>query len=110
MSEALEKYGLGVAGAALMAGLAVVCLYFGVAYLPKLPLLPGRVRITGQSGVFVNLSYVAMAGFLFSRFFLGNALRDTTGEYVAYFFQVVTLVLFIVIFALALSGLVLPGL
>ena len=110
MSEALEKYGLGMVGAALVAGLATVCLYWGVAYLPKLPLLPGRIKITGQSGVFVNLAYIAMAGFLFSRFFLGNVLRSDAGEIVVRLCQTVTLVLFIVIFALALSGLVLPGL
>ena len=110
MIETFEKYALGVGAATLMIALAVVCLYWGVAYLPKLPLLPGRVRITGQSAMFVNLSYIALAAFLFSRFYLGNAVKSMSGQIWAYFFQVITLVLFIAIFGLALSGIVLPGL
>ena len=81
MSETLEKYGLGVVAATLMAALAIKCIGWGVAYLPKLPFLPGRVRV-----------------------------KSTSGQAVAYFFQVVTLVLFIAILALALSGIVIPGL
>ena len=110
MSETWEKYGLGVVAATLVAALAIKCIGWGVAYLPKLPFLPGRVTVSGQSGLFANLAYLAMAGFIFSRFFLNNALKSTSGQAVAYFFQVVTLVLFIAIFALALSGIVVPGL
>jgi len=110
VSEAWEKYGIGVVAATLIAALALKCLDWGVAYLPKLPLLPGRHSITGQTALFINLAYLAMAGFLFSRFFLSSALKTTSGQTVAYVFQVATLVLFIAIFALAVSGLVIPGL
>lgn len=110
MGEGWEKYGLGVVLPLVVSALAVLFIYWGVAYVPRLPYLPGRTRITGQTALFINLAYVALAGFMFGHFFLQRNAKTLEAELIAYVLQVVTLVLFIAIFFLTASGLVLPGL
>lgn len=110
MVEKFEKYGLGVVVPVLMTTLACLCIYWGVAYVPRLPLLPGRSCITGQTALFINLAYAAMAAFLFSHFYLERSAETLEGEVLAHVLQVGALVVFIAVFFPAASGVLLPGL